>query len=99
VPAAGWAQIIFLVGLHELTVAKQDYTKVPGEIPTFLSFKPEDPDVRCRTRTRELEASLPAKPAMGWNQTAQERRDGGPCDAVQGGQRLESQKGRRPYDR
>ena len=28
---------------HELTVAKQDYTKVPGEIPTFLGFKPEDP--------------------------------------------------------
>merc|ERR1711988_1534721 len=42
VPAGGWAQIIFLIGLHELTVAKQDYTKVPGEIPTFLSFKPEE---------------------------------------------------------
>ena len=57
-PAAGWAQIIFLVGLHELTVAKQDYTKVPGEIPTFLSFKPEDPDVRSRTRAPQWQASL-----------------------------------------
>lgn len=56
-PAAGWAQIIFLVGLHELTVAKQDYTKVPGEIPTFLSFKPEDPDVRSRTRAPQWQAS------------------------------------------
>merc|ERR1719311_1120304 len=45
VPAAGWLQIIALVGLHEVTVAKQDYTKVPGEIPTFLGFKPEDPAV------------------------------------------------------
>jgi len=43
VPAAGWAQIIALVGAHELTINKQDYTKVPGEIPTFLGFKPEDP--------------------------------------------------------
>jgi len=43
VPGAGWAQIIALVGAHELTIAKQDYTKVPGEIPTFLGFKPEDP--------------------------------------------------------
>ena len=57
-PAAGWAQIIFLVGLHELTVAKQDYTKVPGEIPTFLSFKPEDPDVRSQTRAPQWQASL-----------------------------------------
>ena len=45
VPGAGWLQIIALVGIHELTVAKQDYTKVPGEIPTFLGFKPEDPEV------------------------------------------------------
>jgi len=43
VPGAGWAQIIALVGIHELTINKQDYTKVPGEIPTFLGFKPEDP--------------------------------------------------------
>jgi len=42
VPAAGWFQIIALVGLHELTVAKQDYTKEPGEINTFLGFKPDD---------------------------------------------------------
>merc|ERR1719460_889829 len=45
VPAAGWFQIIALVGAHELTVAKQDYTKTPGEIPTFLGFKPDDPVV------------------------------------------------------
>jgi len=43
VPPAGWFQIIALIGIHELTVAKQDYTKVPGEIPTFLGFKPDDP--------------------------------------------------------
>merc|ERR1712054_710302 len=43
VPVAGWIQIIALVGLHELTIAKQDYTKAPGEIPTFLGYKPEDP--------------------------------------------------------
>ena len=36
-----------LVGAHELTIAKQDYTKVPGEIPTFLGFKPDDPEVRA----------------------------------------------------
>jgi light-harvesting complex I chlorophyll a/b binding protein 1 len=43
VPGAGWAQIVALVGIHELTINKQDYTKVPGEIPTFLGFKPDDP--------------------------------------------------------
>ena len=43
VPAAGWFQIIALIGIHELTVAKQDYTKTPGEVSTFLGFKPEDP--------------------------------------------------------
>eukprot|EP00316_Scyphosphaera_apsteinii_P013706 CAMPEP_0119313576 /NCGR_PEP_ID=MMETSP1333-20130426/29543_1 /TAXON_ID=418940 /ORGANISM="Scyphosphaera apsteinii, Strain RCC1455" /LENGTH=221 /DNA_ID=CAMNT_0007318433 /DNA_START=39 /DNA_END=704 /DNA_ORIENTATION=+ len=42
VPAAGWFQIIALVGVHELTINKQDYTKEPGEIPTFLGFKPDD---------------------------------------------------------
>merc|ERR1719326_2671050 len=31
-----------LVVPHELTVAKQDYTKEPGEINTFLGFKPDD---------------------------------------------------------
>ena len=46
VPGAGWAQIIAVVGIHELTINKQDYTKTPGEIPTFLGFKPEDPEVR-----------------------------------------------------
>ena len=45
-PGAGWAQIIAVVGIHELTINKQDYTKTPGEIPTFLGFKPEDPEVR-----------------------------------------------------
>merc|ERR1712046_366152 len=54
VPAAGWFQIIALVGAHELTIAKQDYTKVPGEIPTFLSFKPEDPDVFKSKQLKEL---------------------------------------------
>merc|ERR1719409_794548 len=54
VPAAGWFQIIALVGLHELTVAKQDYTKVPGEIPTFLGFKPDDPVVFKSKQLKEL---------------------------------------------
>jgi len=54
VPAAGWAQIIALVGIHELTIAKQDYTKVPGEIPTFLGFKPEDPAVFKEKQLKEL---------------------------------------------
>jgi len=54
VPAAGWLQIIALVGLHELTIAKQDYTKVPGEIPTFLGFKPEDPAVFKSKQLKEL---------------------------------------------
>jgi light-harvesting complex I chlorophyll a/b binding protein 1 len=54
VPAAGWFQIIALVGIHELTVAKQDYTKVPGEIPTFLGFKPEDPAVFADKQLKEL---------------------------------------------
>ena len=50
VPGAGWLQIIALVGAHELTIAKQDYTKTPGEIPTFLGFKPDDPEVSRRRR-------------------------------------------------
>ena len=55
VPAAGWFQIIALIGVHELTVAKQDYTKTPGEINTFLGFKPDDPvefaDKQLKERT------------------------------------------------
>merc|ERR1711937_1046270 len=54
VPAAGWLQIIALIGIHELTVAKQDYTKVPGEIPTFLGFKPEDPVEFADKQLKEL---------------------------------------------
>merc|ERR1719160_2377453 len=54
VPGAGWLQIILLIGIHELTVAKQDYTKVPGEIPTFLAFKPEDPDIFREKQLKEL---------------------------------------------
>ena len=50
-PGAGWAQIIAVVGIHELTINKQDYTKTPGEIPTFLGFKPEDPEVRPCSQT------------------------------------------------
>merc|ERR1711935_194495 len=54
VPAAGWFQIIALVGVHELTIAKQDYTKEPGEIPTFLGFKSEDPEVFRNKQLKEL---------------------------------------------
>merc|ERR1711934_1277456 len=54
VPGAGWLQIVALVGVHELTIAKQDYTKVPGEIPTFLGFKPEDPEVFRNKQLKEL---------------------------------------------
>jgi light-harvesting complex I chlorophyll a/b binding protein 1 len=54
VPVAGWAQIIALVGVHELTINKQDYTKVPGEIPTFLGFKPDDPEVFRDKQWKEL---------------------------------------------
>merc|ERR1712083_1287324 len=54
VPAAGWLQIIALIGVHELTVAKQDYTKEPGEINTFLGFKPEDPEVFKSKQLKEL---------------------------------------------
>merc|ERR1719163_1094582 len=54
VPAAGWFQIIAVVGIHELTINKQDYTKVPGEIPTFLGFKPEDPVVFKEKQLKEL---------------------------------------------
>merc|ERR1719183_1148922 len=54
VPAAGWVQILLLVGVHELTIAKQDYTKVPGEIPTFLGFKPEDPEEFRSKQLKEL---------------------------------------------
>mmetsp|Transcript_14297 Transcript_14297/g.35677 ORF Transcript_14297/g.35677 Transcript_14297/m.35677 type:complete len:213 (-) Transcript_14297:255-893(-) len=54
VPAAGWFQIISLIGIHELTIAKQDYTKVPGEVPTFLGFKPEDPAVFRNKQLKEL---------------------------------------------
>merc|ERR1712054_403901 len=59
VPAAGWLRIIALIGIHELTVAKQDYTKVPGEIPTFLGFKPEDP-VEFADKQLKERASPPA---------------------------------------
>merc|ERR1712087_557049 len=54
VPAAGWLQIIALVGVHELTINKQDYTKEPGEIPTFLGFKPEDPAAFRDKQLKEL---------------------------------------------
>merc|ERR1712087_1031368 len=54
VPAAGWLQIIALVGVHELIINKQDYTKEPGEIPTFLGFKPEDPAVFRDKQAKEL---------------------------------------------
>jgi len=54
VPAAGWFQIIALVGAHELTINKQDYTKVPGENPAFLGFKPEDPAVFKEKQLKEL---------------------------------------------
>merc|ERR1719224_47835 len=54
VPGAGWLQIIALVGAHELTIAKQDYTKVPGEIPTFLGFKPDDPEIFAEKQLKEL---------------------------------------------
>jgi len=54
VPAAGWLQIIAVVGLHELSINKQDYTKVPGENPNFLGFKPEDPAVFKSKQLKEL---------------------------------------------
>jgi len=54
VPLAGWLQIIALIGIHELTVAKQDYTKEPGEISTFLGFKPEDPETFKSKQFKEL---------------------------------------------
>jgi light-harvesting complex I chlorophyll a/b binding protein 1 len=54
VPAAGWFQILAVVGIHELTINKQDYTKEPGEIPTFLGFKPDDPEVFRNKQLKEL---------------------------------------------
>ena len=54
VPAAGWLQILAVVGIHELTIAKQDYTKEPGEIPTFLGFKPDDLDTFKDKQLKEL---------------------------------------------
>merc|ERR1711920_258282 len=54
VPAAGWFQIIALVGVHELTINKQDYTKEPGEIPTFLGFKPDDVETFKEKQLKEL---------------------------------------------
>ncbi len=54
VPGAGWAQIIAVVGIHELTINKQDYTKEPGEIPTFLGFKPEDLETFQDKQLKEL---------------------------------------------
>ena len=66
VPGAGWLQIIALVGAHELTIAKQDYTKVPGEIPTFLGFKPDDPEVsRRRLDLKPRGTMLPSLGAVG----------------------------------
>merc|ERR1740138_1484885 len=63
VPAAGWFQIIALVGAHELTIAKQDYTKVPGENPAFLGFKPEDPAVFKEKQLKEREGCSLARKA------------------------------------
>jgi len=64
VPAAGWFQIISLIGIHELTIAKQDYTKVPGEVPTFLGFKPEDPAV---FRNKQLKERKPCRRPVPYN--------------------------------
>ena len=49
-----WFQIIAVVGIHELTVNKQDYTKEPGEIPTFLGFKPESVEEFREKQLKEL---------------------------------------------
>merc|ERR1712070_328898 len=54
VPGAGWLQILAVVGIHELTINKQDYTKVPGENPNFLGFKPEDPAEFREKQLKEL---------------------------------------------
>merc|ERR1712159_942830 len=64
VPAAGWFQIIALIGVHELTVAKQDYTKTPGEINTFLGFKPDDPVEFADKQLKELKNGLLAMLAV-----------------------------------
>merc|ERR1712106_231733 len=40
--------------IPELTINKQDYTKTPGEIPTFLGFKPEDPEIFAEKQLKEL---------------------------------------------
>merc|ERR1719327_1510646 len=54
VPAAGWLQIVAVVGVHELTINKQDYTKVPGENNNFLGFKPDDPTEFKSKQLKEL---------------------------------------------
>merc|ERR550514_2307074 len=46
--------MVAFVGIHELTINKQDYTKTPGEIPTFLGFKPDDPDIFAEKQLKEL---------------------------------------------
>merc|ERR1719506_2536537 len=72
VPGAGWLQIVALVGIHELTVAKQDYTKVPGEINTFLGFKPDDPEVFKNKQLKELKNGRLAMIAVLGELTAQQ---------------------------
>jgi hypothetical protein len=46
-----------LTSMHPMPLpccARQDYTKVPGEIPTFLGFKPDDPEVFREKQLKEL---------------------------------------------
>jgi len=54
VPIQGWLQILAVVGLHELTINKQDFSKEPGENPNFLGFKPADPVAFKEMQLKEL---------------------------------------------
>lgn len=61
IPTAGLVQILFAIGVFELSIGKQDYeNKAPGDISGFgNAFIPEDPEEFAKLQLREV-CFLPA---------------------------------------
>jgi len=54
-PSAAWVQILFAIGVFELTIGKQDPSKMPGDVTSFGdAFKAEDQAEFEKMQLREL---------------------------------------------